>query len=90
MISRNGTLDIGKKLFVSGHHFIKIALKEIIYDILLYTSFCCRFTNLKLILIICFSALKPHSPFSPPSRSKTFWKDARAAVGSSSFKALLL
>jgi len=26
-------------------------------------------TSLKLILIICFSALKPHSPFSPSSSS---------------------
>ena len=28
-------------------------------------------TSLKLILIICFKALKPHSPFSFPSSSKT-------------------
>ena len=50
----------------------------------------CTLTSLKLIFIICFSALKPHSPFSPPSKSSTFWNDVRAAFGSSSFKALEL
>lgn len=47
-------------------------------------------TSLKLILIICLSALKPHSPLSPPSNSRTFWKLRSAAFGSSSLRALLL
>lgn len=47
-------------------------------------------TNLKLILIICFKALNPHSPLSPPSKSRTFWNDDNAALGSSSFNAFEL
>ncbi len=40
-----------------------------------YSTYSRVLTTLKLILIICFNALNPHSPLSLPSNSKTWKKE---------------
>lgn len=69
--NHNRNLKFKQKIanFSSYFKFLIFKMREELHVVI---EFVIVLTNLKLIFIICFKALNPHSPLSLPSSSRTY------------------